>query len=257
MDAFLKKSTILFFAGAFAFAGCSAWAKGNTERRKEITPAVSESVKAEGFDIANKDAPPEGVKVRPLLDLELAINEYLVSFEAYREARQSTDLETRAKLPKLLKAYREAYSKAMKMMRDDKLTHPMIPSDPRKLYAAEYKKKNLKDADFKKGEYKAIKAAVKAAVKDGKSPEEIRALIKSMLPQTRSIQAETAGGSSGDPTGTIGSNNNTDRTFDGDKSGGKEGISEGSGKESGDKAGISEGSGKIGGKNLNPPIARQ
>jgi len=181
-----------------------------SNRPKEVSANTLSSVAAEGFNINDKAAVPSGVNIRSSLELEIAIQEYLMTFDAYREARQSTAPEARAKLPKLLKAYREAYAKAIKMMRDDKLIHPMIPQNPLKVYKEEYKAKHGEYPPLDKRDYKELRKAIKNAIKEGKSTDEILIMIRNRVANlSRPAPAPTpiplpggAGGSSGDNAGT-------------------------------------------------------
>lgn len=151
------------------------------DRQTVVSGNTVNSVEGEGFDLNNKDIIPSGTQARPLGELELAIQEYLMYFNAYREAQQSTNPAEHEKSPQLLRAYRVAYAKALKMMRDDKLIHPMIPQNPLKLYMEKAKDAILGDPKARRRIYKEIRKAIKAALKDGKSADEIVSIIKEMI----------------------------------------------------------------------------
>ncbi len=151
------------------------------DRKTSVSDKTRNSVEGEGFSLTTKDATPSGVQIRPLGELELAIQEYLMYFSAFRDAQQSTNVGERAKAPQLLRSYRISYAKALKMMRDDKLIHPMIPQNPLKLYMDTAKDAILGDPKARRRVYKEVREAVKQALKDGKSADEIVSIIKDMI----------------------------------------------------------------------------
>lgn len=172
-----------FLAGLFVFTLSPASAEEDykSDRKMTVTDSTANSVAGEGFNLNNKDVTPPGTPERPLGELELAIQEYLMYFDAYRESQQSTDPGEHAKAPQLLRAYRNAYAKALKMMRDDKLIHPMIPQNPLKLYMEKAKDAILGEPKARRRVYKEIRKATKEALKAGKSADEIVSIIKDMI----------------------------------------------------------------------------
>ena len=157
-----------------------------SDRKTTVSDSTVNSVEGEGFSLSTKDATPSGVQARPLGELELAIQEYLMYFDAYREAQQSTNPDERGRAPQLLRAYRIAYARALKMMRDDKLIHPMIPQNPLKLYMEKAKDAILGDPKERRRIYKEIRKAIKEALKAGKSADEIVTIIKDMIAKANS-----------------------------------------------------------------------
>lgn len=156
------------------------------DRKKDVSPDTLNRLSAEGFDLNNKKSVPAGVQTRPLGELELAIQEYLMYFSAYRDAQQSVNPDERAKAPELLKSYRIAYAKALKMMRDDKLIHPMIPQNPLKFYMEKAKDAILGDPKARRRVYKEVRESVKKALKEGKSVDEIITIIKTKIEKANS-----------------------------------------------------------------------
>lgn len=181
----MRRTSAVFLVGLFVFTLGPVAADDDykDDRKRNVTSDTMNSVSNEGFSLTNKDAPPVGVQARPILELELAIQEYLMYFEAYREARQSSDRAERAKIPQLLRAYRTAYAKALKTLRDDKLVHPMIPQDPLKFYMDKAPGAISGDPKLRRRIYKEIRKAIKDALKDGKSADEIIAIIKEKIAQ--------------------------------------------------------------------------
>lgn len=165
----------------FTLGAVSADDDYKSDRKMKVMDSTKDSVQSEGFSLTSKDSAPAGVKARPLGELELAIQEYLLYFDAYRQAQQSTVPAERAKAPQLLRTYRIAYAKALKMMRDDKLIHPMIPQNPLKFYMETAESALLGDPKKRKRFYDEIKKATKDALKKGKSAEEIVTIIKAKI----------------------------------------------------------------------------
>lgn len=122
------------------------------------------------------------IQLRDPLELERAVMEYMCSFEAYIAARKSKDPAVRSKLVKLMQAYRNSYARFLELLREDKLYRPNKPKDPAGWYDEKHKKDKGYKRDWKKTDGKEIRAEVKEMVKNGASPEEIRAFIKAKLP---------------------------------------------------------------------------
>ncbi|HOT26964.1 MAG TPA: hypothetical protein PLU72_02170 [Candidatus Ozemobacteraceae bacterium] len=179
----IRRTSAVFLAGLFVFTlgAASAEDEYKTDRRTKVSDSTISSVQSEGFSLTSKDAAPTGAKARPLGELELAIQEYLLYFDAYRQAQQSTVPAERAKASQLLRTYRNAYAKALKMLRDDKLIHPMIPQNPLKLYMETAESALLGDPKKRKRFYDEVKKAAKDALKHGKNADEIVAIIKNKI----------------------------------------------------------------------------
>ena len=136
----------------------------NPDLEKEVTVAVDE------------------IKLRPALEIEQAVMEYMLAFEAYQSSRKSTDPEVRGKMVQYMKQYREAYARFLDMMREDKLYEPQKPKNP----AGRYNRKHEKQKGYKRQwastAAKKTREKVKKLVESGASPETIRAAIKESLP---------------------------------------------------------------------------
>ena len=56
--------------------------------------------------------------------LEKALMKYVLTYEAYQKAKQSTNKEVRANLPKYIRLYREAYAQYLELLRQAELYDP-------------------------------------------------------------------------------------------------------------------------------------
>jgi len=106
----------------------------------------------------------------------------MLAFEAYTTARRSKDPKVRSRLVKLMQEYRNAYARFLEMLREDKLYRPNKPKDPAGWYDEKHKKIKGYKRDWKKTDAKEIRAEVKEMVKNGASPEDIKAFIEAKLP---------------------------------------------------------------------------
>lgn len=142
---------------------------------------------------AEDDAKPEieremklevdAMTLRPALEIEQAVMEYMLAYEAYQSARKSKDQATRGKMVEYMKQYREAYAKFLSMMRADKLYEPQKPKNP----AGRYNLKLEKDKGYKRGwkntAANELRAEIKTMVQAGATPKEIKAKIVESLPK--------------------------------------------------------------------------
>jgi len=122
------------------------------------------------------------IQLRDPLELERAVMEYMLAFEAYTTARKSKDPQVRSRLVKLMQEYRNSYARFLEMLREDKLYRPNKPKDPAGWYDEKHKKVKGYKRNWKKTDAKELRAEVKEMVKNGASPEEIKAFIKAKLP---------------------------------------------------------------------------
>lgn len=135
-------------------------------------------VQADKPDVTEVDE----IQLRDPLELERAVMQYMLAFEAYTTARRSKDPKVRSRLVKLMQEYRNAYARFLEMLREDKLYRPNKPKDPAGWYDEKHKKTKGYKREWKKTDAKEIRAEVKEMVKNGASPEEIKAFIEAKLP---------------------------------------------------------------------------
>lgn len=128
--------------------------------------------------------PVDEIKLRDPLLLEQAAMEYMLAFEAYVEAKRSKTPETRAKIVRLMKEYRQTYAKFLSLLREDKLYDPQKPKNPAGWYDKKHEKQHGNKREWKKTDAGDMRKKVKEMVKKGATPEEIKAFIKANLPKT-------------------------------------------------------------------------
>ncbi len=122
------------------------------------------------------------IQLRPALEIEQAVMEYMLAFEAYQSARKSTDPEVRGKMVQYMKQYREAYARFLDMMREDKLYEPQKPKNPAGRYNRKHQKQKGHKRQWASTAAKKTREKVKKLVESGASPEAIRVAIKESLP---------------------------------------------------------------------------
>lgn len=125
----------------------------------------------------------DAMTLRPVLEIEQAVIEYMLAFEAYQSARKSKDPDTRSKMVEYMKQYREAYAKFLSMMRADKLYEPQKPKNPAGRYNKKQERLKGYKRDWKNTAAKELRAEIKKMVQAGATPKEIRAKIKASLPK--------------------------------------------------------------------------
>ena len=139
----------------------------------EENPALENAVKVD----------VDSIKLRPALEIEQAVMEYMLAFEAYSSAKKSKDPAIRGRIVQLMKQYREAYARFLSMMHEDKLYEPQKPKNP----AGRYNKKHQKDKGNKRSwratTAKETRDKIKKLVESGASAKEIKEAIHASLPQ--------------------------------------------------------------------------
>jgi len=162
--------------------------------------------------MANNDENPEmekeikvdvdEIKLRPALEIEQAVMEYMLAFEAYQSARKSSDPEIRGKMVQYMKQYREAYARFLDMMREDKLYEPQKPKNPAGRYNRKYEKQKGSKRKWHPTAARQTREKVKKMVEAGASPEAIKATIKESLPAApMSVDPMDAAGLGQSPAG--------------------------------------------------------
>jgi len=137
-----------------------------------------QTVMADPPDVSEVDE----IQLRDPLELEKAVMEYMLAFEAYRTARRSKDPNIRGNLVKLMQDYRNSYAKFLEMLRTDKLYKPGKPKDPAGWYDEKHKKTKGYKRQWKKTDAKALRAQVKEMVRNGSTPSQVKAFIQGKLP---------------------------------------------------------------------------
>lgn len=203
----MKKSFLLLFVIFTIFLGqqlCAETSKYDDDESPEIDRQIKVDV--------------EGIQLRPIEEIEQAVMEYLLAFEAYKTARKSEDDATRANMVRYMKQYREAYANFLSIMRQDRLFDPQKPKNP----AGWYNKKHKKDKGVKK-EWKTTAATdfrklVKGMVEKGATPKEIKEKIKELAQQSScaTIAGSSTGSAGGGDTGDDNDSDGKDRDKDDD-----------------------------------------
>ncbi len=164
----------------------------------EENPAIEKEVKVDVDEI----------NLRPALEIEQAVMEYMLAFEAYQSARKSKDPEVRGKMVQYMKQYREAYARFLSMMREDKLYEPQKPKNPAGRYNRKHEKEKGAKREWDNSSARETRAKIRKMVESGASPEEIRKTIKVSLPtaprsKDPSICVTSSGSGDGPFTGGI------------------------------------------------------
>jgi len=146
----------------------------------------------------------ENVELRDPLDLECAALEYMLTYEAYVEARASKDPKIRAQIITYMKDYRNAYASFLMMLREDRLIEPNQPKNPAGWYNKKHHKISGKHRVWEETDARELRDKVKEKVQSGASPKEIRAFIKDNLPTTpMSYVPDEEGGKNGETVVTV------------------------------------------------------
>ena len=144
-------------------------------------------------------------------ELEKALMKYVLTYEAYQKAKQSKNKEVRAKLPKYVRLYREAYAQYLELLREAELYDP---SDEKKENdpAGNYNKGKPSKQQVKWGAVKSgsQREQVKKVVENGGDPDEVCVVVKQNLPkkkiaktqQEEDDEAAAAAAAQGGNTGT-------------------------------------------------------
>ena len=119
-------------------------------------------------------------------DLEKALMKYVLTYEAYQKAKQSPNKEVRAKLPKYVRLYREAYAQYLELLRKAELYDPSDENknnDP----AGNFNKTRPSKQQVKWGAVKSgsQREQVKKVVENGGDPDEVCVVVKQNLPKKK------------------------------------------------------------------------
>lgn len=149
---------------------------------REISEDTKAKASKEGIDLKDKSS-YDGQKVvlREILELENSIQTYMLSYEAYLEARHSTDKKVQERIPGYLKNYREAYARFLNKVREDKLDHPLLPKDHANLYKKKWEATKAAPIEFRTPGIDEMKNRIQEMVKQGASPDQIKKHIKASL----------------------------------------------------------------------------
>ena len=123
--------------------------------------------------------------------LEKALMKYVLTYEAYQNAKQSKNKEIRANLPKYIRLYREAYAQYLELLREAELYDPSDENkqnDP----AGNY---NSKKEGKQKVRWGAVKSGsqreqVKKVVQNGGDPDDVFVVVKQNLPKKKISKTE-------------------------------------------------------------------
>lgn len=149
---------------------------------KEISEDTKAKASKEGIDLNDKSSyDSQKVVLREILELENSIQTYMLSYEAYLEARHSTDKKVQERIPGYLKNYREAYARFLSKVREDKLDHPLLPKDHANLYKKKWEATNASPIEFRTPGIDEMKNRIQEMVKQGASPDQIKKHIKASL----------------------------------------------------------------------------
>ncbi|HNX78148.1 MAG TPA: hypothetical protein PLM07_15260 [Candidatus Rifleibacterium sp.] len=146
-------------------------------------PAIAEDDESPALENAVK-VDVDDIKLRPALEIEQAVMEYMLAFEAYNSAKKSKDPAIRGKIVQLMKQYREAYARFLSMMHADKLYEPQKPQNPAGRYNKKLKKDKGNKRNWKPTAAKDLREKIKKLVESGASPKEIKEAIHASLPKS-------------------------------------------------------------------------
>ena len=116
--------------------------------------------------------------------LEKALMKYVLTYEAYQNAKQSSNKEVRANLPKYVRLYREAYAQYLELLREAELYDP---SDDKKENdpAGNFNKKRPDKQQVKWSPVKngSQREQVKKVIQNGGDPDDVFVVVKQNLPK--------------------------------------------------------------------------
>ncbi len=165
-----------------ALAVCVGVAPTVSAKPKEITEDTKAKAAKDGIDLQNKAAyDAQKVVLRDILELENAMQTYILSYEAYLEARQSSDKKVQERIPAYLKNYREAYANFLAEVREDRIDHPLLPKDHANLYKKKWDAVKSEPIEFRTPGIDQLKAQIQQLVSQGATPEQIKKHIKATL----------------------------------------------------------------------------
>ncbi|MEW6710749.1 MAG: hypothetical protein AB1403_13060 [Candidatus Riflebacteria bacterium] len=164
---------ILLFLGVFLIATSMVTAL-TVQSEDPENPEIEQYTEVDTDKIVLRDA----------LELEKAAMQYVLAYEAYVEAKNSKDPETRGKTVELMKDYRKAYASFLAILREDNLYHPQKPKNPAGWFNKKHKEVKGEKREWKKTAMTEVRKMVKDMVKKGKSPKEIKDFISKKMPST-------------------------------------------------------------------------
>ena len=119
-------------------------------------------------------------------DLEKALMKYVLTYEAYNKAKQSSNKEVRANLPKYIRLYREAYAQYLELLREAEIYDPTDKdkdNDPAGNFNKQQAKKGKSKQVWKKVDSRSQREQVKKVVENGGSPDDVFVAVKDNLPK--------------------------------------------------------------------------
>lgn len=118
----------------------------------------------------------------PFFTLEKALMKYILSYQAYKKARQSSSKEIRANIPKFTKLYRESYAQYQDLLQKAKVYNPQkIDNNPAWLYNRNEIKKGELPILWKNYNAKKERSEVRAAVRLG--IDAVKITVKNNIPK--------------------------------------------------------------------------
>ena len=149
--------------------------------------------------------------------LESALMKYILTYEAYLDAKQSDNIEVRKDLAKYVKAYRESYAQYLALLHDSDLYEPTKKSnDPAGHFNKKQREKGRDPQLWAAVNCKEERERIKQLIKEGKSIDEIMQAVEQELPATTlsSTPEESEGFSwtnnqGNNPSGVYGGNNSS------------------------------------------------
>ncbi len=118
---------------------------------------------------------------------------YVVTYEAYQIAKQSTNKEVRANLPKYIRLYREAYAQYLELLRQAELYDPKDKdNDPAGNYNRKEQSHGRKKQNWKPVNSSSQREQVKRVVENGGNPDDFYVVVRQNLPTKAFSQVEGA-----------------------------------------------------------------
>lgn len=125
------------------------------------------------------------------LKLEQALMKYILCYEAYVDAKQSDNPETRAQLGQFMKAYRESYAQYLALLHDADLYNP---DEKANNPAGHYNQKQIAKGGYGRVwlpvSSKAKREQIKDLINQGKSIEEIMNTVEGSIPCSTSSASD-------------------------------------------------------------------
>ena len=134
--------------------------------------------------------------------LEKALMKYVLTYEAYQKAKQSTNKEVRANLPKYIRLYREAYAQYLELLRQAELYDPKDKdNDPVGNFNRKEQSHGRKKRNFKPVKSGSQREQVKRVVENGGNPDDVYLVVKQNLP-SKSYSVEEGASDTADVAGS-------------------------------------------------------